>query len=199
MPGLVWPLVYLLLDPRGRDVAAAAALAGAAAPRGRPRRAWPVLLAAAVVDAEPLLRLTGQYHGRPSPCYPLFEKSASHLKADFDVVALDEAGRPIAWDEKRMMDVMTRPRYTSMCRIVGENRDPEQLHAFWEMLTLENPQLKDARAVQFWVNTRYSAPEQGHEPPVKARLVHQAKLVGDEIVPDTAVTSSAAQLDSGAE
>jgi hypothetical protein len=184
-----WPLAYVLLPDPAKGARESASLTA-----GRlwsPPRVWPVALCFAIVLLPNLyLGAKRQYHGWPFACYPLFEKIRTHVKPDFDVVALGADGRPIPWDERHMMEILTRPRYATMCRRVRENQKPEQLHAFWEMLTRENPQLKGAKVVQFWVRTRLSAPEQfSTAAPVKEVLVHQAKLTPDGIIPDVRVTS----------
>jgi hypothetical protein len=186
---IVWPLTYLMLPEPTQTPDAP--------PTGTPvtwgpRRMWPVIaMGAFILTPNFYLGAKRQYHGWPFACYPLFEKIRTHVFPDFDVVALDADGNVIAWDEKKMRDLLTRPRYATMCRRVREKKDPAQLHAFLAMLTAQNPQLKEAKVVQFWVRTRLSAPEDwGSAPPVKELLVHQVRLTPQGIVPDMTITST---------
>ena len=148
--------------------------------------------AAIVITPNLYLGVRAQYHGWPFACYPLFEKMRTHTKPDFDVVALDASGNVVKWDEHHMMDLLTRPRYATMCRRVREKQDPKQMQAFWTMLVGENPELKNAQVVQFRIRTRLSAPEQfATAEPVKDDLVYQVRVTPQGgIVPDPAAVLS---------
>jgi hypothetical protein len=189
---VVWPLVYVLLPEPTKTPDVPAPAAGEAAPSG-PRYIWPVAaMGFAMLLPNLYLGARAQYHGWPFACYPLFEKIRRHTKPDFDVIALDASGNLIPWDEHHMMDLLTRPRYSTMCRRVRENEEPKQMQAFWKMLVDQNESLKRAEIVQFRIRTRLSAPEQyATAAPVNDELVYQVRVTPTgELVPDpTAVVS----------
>lgn len=210
---LVWPLVYLLPAPQGgaglgapaREAAPEAqateppeASLGYATPSTaaawRGPRVWPAVLCFAIVFTPNLyLGLKRQYHGWPFACYPLFEKMREHVKPDFDVVALRADGTAIGWNERALMDKMTKPRYATMARRVREklerDNNPVPAHAFWAVLVRENPQLAEAKRVQFWVHQSYSAVELRHAKP--ARSVRAEAIVTEDgrLVPVEGLTT----------
>ena len=200
---VVWPAVYLIQDPRKAahhpvEPGAARYFLNFTANRGL----TPVLVTMAIVLLPNLvLGVRRQYHAWPYSCYPLFEKIRTHVKDELEVKAYDARGQQIWWDEKQMMEILTKPRYSTMCRRLreaNEERWPdarERLHAFVEMLVVNNPQLKEAATIKIFDRQIYSAVERWNEPPLSEREVFAAAIKDDggQIVPQVRVTDAGAE------
>jgi hypothetical protein len=150
---LAWPFApLLLLIPAGREVQndaddAAAAPAVPAAP-GFPRVAAATF--SALLFGNIVFGLKGARDGWPLTCYPTFSRVIGPEIRQTDVIVRDGRGDVIEWDGLELRNRFSKSRYAAMMKLMGEERDPRKMRAFWKVLSSQNPRFADARRVEFY-------------------------------------------------
>jgi hypothetical protein len=116
--------------------------------------------------------------GWPLTCYPPFSRILGEQTHVFHMAAIDAQGNEIAWDERRLLERFSSPRYVSLLRHLHQRNDAKQFDALWRVACRYDPALKHASSVRFYDETLWTAPDRQGENPVERRLLFESRLDG---------------------